>query len=222
MSSGDARQKRTYDATRRRQRAEAERRATRTRVLEAASTLFVANGYAGTTMAAIAKQANVAMQSVYSAGRSKADLLHEAVQLAVAGDDEPMMIHQRPVIARIAGEPDPVEQARMIAAAIVDIHRRSAGIQRAQIEAAAIDPTVRERAEQAQLGRLATLAEAIGMIPSDRLRHSAEECTDTLWVLASPETFDLLQRVRGWDWDTIAAWLERASIDLLLKDSVST
>jgi AcrR family transcriptional regulator len=218
VSIDDGTARRQYDATRRRQRADAERRATRTRVLEAASTLFVANGYTGTTMAAIAKEANVAMQSVYSAGRSKADLLHEAVQLAVAGDDQPVMVHERPIVARIADEPDPVHQARLIAAAIIDVHRRSAPIQRAQIEAAAVDPTVRQRAEDAHRGRLATLTEAVAMIPSDRLRHSVEQCTDALWALASPETFDLLQRVRGWDWDTIRAWLERSTIDLLLKN----
>jgi AcrR family transcriptional regulator len=218
MSSGERRDKRPYDPTRRRQRAEAERRATRTRVLEAATTLFVSNGYTGTTMAAIAKQADVAMQSVYSAGRSKADLLHEAVQLAVAGDDRQLMIHERPIMTRVAAESDPIEQARMIATAIVDIHRRSAPIQRAQIEAAAIDPTVRQRADDAHRGRLATLTEVIGMIPADRLRHPVEECADALWALASPETFDLLQRVRGWDWATILTWLERSTIDLLLKD----
>jgi AcrR family transcriptional regulator len=221
VSSDEPQAKRSYDATRRRERAEAERRATRTRVIEAAASLFVSNGYAGTTMAAIARRANVAMQSVYSAGRSKADLLHEAVQLAVAGDDEPLMVHERPLIAQIRDEADPPNQARMIAAAIIDIHRRSGPIQRAQIEAAAIDPTVRKRAEDAQRGRLATLTAAVSMIPADQLRHSVEECTDALWALASPETFDLLQRVRGWDWETIQIWLERSTVDLLLRTNQS-
>lgn len=218
MSSVEPREKRSYDATRRRARAEAERRATRTRVLDAAAKLFVSNGYTGTTMAAIAKEAGVAMQSVYSAGNSKADLLHEAVQLAVAGDDQQVLIHERPMMTRVAAEPDPVEQVRMFTAAIIEIHRRSAPIQRAQIEAGAVDPIVRARAEDAHRGRLATITEIVGMIPRDHLRHSVEDCADVLWTLASPESFDLLQRVRGWDWDEISAWLERSSIDLLLKD----
>ncbi|HEX4175708.1 MAG TPA: helix-turn-helix domain-containing protein, partial [Acidimicrobiales bacterium] len=87
MSSGSARPKRQYDARRRRERAAEERRATRTKVLEAATRLFVAKGYTATTMADIAREAGVAMQSVYTAGRSKADLLSAAVERAVAGDD---------------------------------------------------------------------------------------------------------------------------------------
>ena len=217
MSSGEMAQKRSYDATRRRERADRERRATRSRVLEAAAKLFVDRGYTGTTMAAIAGEAGVAMQSVYAAGASKADLLHHAVDLAVAGDDEQMMIHERPMMTAVAAEPDPFEQVRMIATAIVDIHRRSAPIQRAQIEAAAVDATVRQRLEDAHRGRLTTLAMMIEMIPAERLRHSTEDCADAAWVIASPETFDLLIRVRGWDWDRIRGWLERSLIDVLLR-----
>src|SRR4051812_44549341 len=110
MSSGDITERRPYDARRRRERAEEERRATRSRVIDAATRLFVANGYTGTTMAAIAREAGVAMQSVYSAGRSKADLLHAAVDRAVAGDDRDVLMHDRPSFTSIAAERDPVRQ----------------------------------------------------------------------------------------------------------------
>src|SRR3954451_8997101 len=68
--------KRSYDATRRRERAEAERAATRRRVVDAAGQLFLTRGYVATTMTEIAREAGVALQSVYAAGQSKADLLH--------------------------------------------------------------------------------------------------------------------------------------------------
>src|SRR5437588_10112945 len=77
----------SYDATRRRERAEEERRATRLRVVEAARRLFLARGYVATTVADIAKEAGVALQSVYNAGRSKADRLQHVPDLAVARDD---------------------------------------------------------------------------------------------------------------------------------------
>src|SRR6187431_35432 len=96
--------KRAYDATRRRERAEEERRATRRRVLDAAHRLFVANGYTETTMAGIAREAGVALQSVYKAGRSKAELLHMVVDRAVAGDDEAVMIADRAAFKAIAGQ----------------------------------------------------------------------------------------------------------------------
>lgn len=218
MSIPEAEKPRRYDATRRRERAEQERRATRARVIDAATKLFVSRGYTGTTMAAIAAEAGVAMQSVYSAGASKADLLHHAVDLAVAGDDEQMMVHERPMISAVAEESDPVVQVRMIANAIFIIHRRSAPIQRAQIEASAVDSTVRERREALQRGRLATIRYLVAMLPADRLRHSVDECADAVWSFASPEAIDLMIRVRGWDWDQIHEWLERSLMDLLLVD----
>ncbi len=218
MSSGGLDKKRGYDATRRRERAEVERGATRSRVIAAATKLFVANGYTGTTMAAIAREAGVALQSVYSAGRSKADLLHAAVERAVGGDEEEVMVHERPAFTRIAEVADPVEQIRRFVAVVIDIHQRSAGIQRAQIEAGAVDPLVHEWLTDAHHRRLATMVIGMEMLPADRLRHSVEECVDVMWALASPEVFDLLLRVRGWDWPKIHQWLEQAAIDLLLTD----
>src|SRR5262245_36196838 len=93
--------KRGYDARRRRERAETERRATRRRVLDAAARLFVAKGYTATTIADIAREAGVAVQSVYKAGQSKAELLQAVVDLAVAGDDEDIMIADRAEFAAI-------------------------------------------------------------------------------------------------------------------------
>jgi len=76
--------KRPYDARRRRERAEEERGATRRRVVEAARHLFLTRGYVATTVADIASEAGVALQSVYKAGQSKADLLHLVADIAVA------------------------------------------------------------------------------------------------------------------------------------------
>src|SRR3974390_2602982 len=93
--------KRPYDARRRRERAEEERRATQLRVVEAARRLFLARGYLATTMADGPREAGVALQSVYKAAQSKADLLHLIVDLAVAGDDQDVMLLERPSFAAI-------------------------------------------------------------------------------------------------------------------------
>jgi len=105
--------KRSYDATRRRQRAERERQATHRRVVDAARTLFLGRGYVATTMADIAREAGVALQSVYKAAHSKADLLHEVRDLAVAGDDRQVMLLDRPEYAAVRAEADPVRQVEM-------------------------------------------------------------------------------------------------------------
>jgi AcrR family transcriptional regulator len=216
MSSGDGDAKRPYDARKRRQRAEQERRATRTRVIEAATRLFEANGYRGTTMADIAREAGVAMQSVYTAGRGKAELLNAAVGLAVAGDDEDVLVHDRPAFAAVAAEPDPVDQIGIIAEVICQIQERSEPMQLAQREAAASDPAVASTLDEAHRLRLETIRAIIGMLPEDRLRSTPETSADTVWAVASAEVFLLLRRVRGWSWDEIRSWLSRVLVDLLL------
>src|SRR5687768_15232542 len=134
--------KRTYDASKRRARAEEERRTTRRRVLAAAQRLFVEKGYKATTMADIATDAGVAMQSVYNAGKSKADLLQRVVEVVVAGDDDSVLLTDRPSFAAIGQEPDPVRQVEMIAALIASTQERSAPVQAALREAAAFDDAV--------------------------------------------------------------------------------
>lgn len=214
MSSGTGR--RTYDARRRRERAEDERRATRARVVQAATELFVSNGYTGTTMADIARVAGVAMQSVYSAGRSKADLLQAAVQRAVAGDDTEVLVHERPAYAALAAEPDPVRQIHLAADLICEVHQRSEPIQTAFRQAAAIEEAVAHSLAEEHRRRLETFGAIIRMLPADRLKHSYEVCTETAWAIASAEVFILLRTVRGWSWDEIREWLRRTLVDLLL------
>ena len=185
-------------------------------MIEAATRLFVANGYTGTTMAGIAREAGVAMQSVYTAGRSKADLLQAAVERAVAGDDADVLVHQRPVFAALSAEPDPVRQVHLIAELICEIQQRSAPIQAAYREAAAIDPTVAASLADEHRRRHESFGAIIGMLPADRLRQSPEECTDTVWAVASAEVLLLLRTVRGWSWAEIQQWLPRTLVDLLL------
>src|SRR5262245_14703793 len=98
--------KRSYDATRRRERADQGRQAPKSRVIAAATALFVDQGYAATTMAQIAREAGVALQSVYKVGRSKAELVHLARDVAVAGDDREMLLVERPAYGAVREEAD--------------------------------------------------------------------------------------------------------------------
>jgi AcrR family transcriptional regulator len=217
MSSAPSSSKRKYDARRRRERAEEERRATRYRVIEAATRLFVEKGYTAATMAEIAREAGVAMQSVYSAGRSKADLLSAAVERAVAGDDQEIMVHDRPGYALMAEEPDPIRQVQMLASFACDIMERSEPLQVAYREAAAVDAKVAASVKEAHRRRRETIGIVVGRLPADRLRHPPEECADTVWVLGSTEAIQLLRTVLGWSWPEVRAWLARRFEDLLLK-----
>jgi len=208
--------KRPYDARNRRERAERERAATRRRVVDAAGRLFVANGYTATTMTDIAREAGVAIASVYKAGKSKADLLHLVVDLAVAGDDEDVKVHERPQFGAIAAERDPRRQVALLAAAIADVQERSAPVQAAYREAAATDATVATSVRDAHHRRHETFALIIGALPADQLRNSVAESTDLAWTLGSPEVFQLLRDVQGWSAERYLDWLTRTLTNELI------
>src|SRR6266545_3209775 len=101
--------KRRYDASRRQEQA----RENRGRVLATARTLFLTKGYAETAMPEIAKAAGVSTQTVYKAFANKATLLKAVFDVSVAGDDEPVPIAERHLIATIRAEPDPARQIAM-------------------------------------------------------------------------------------------------------------
>src|SRR5690242_8984228 len=157
-------EKRSYDARRRRERAEEERRTTRRKVIEAARRLFVEKGFTATTMTDIAKEAGVALQSVYKAGSSKAELLHMVVDREVAGDDEDVMITTRAAYTAITDELDPRRKVHLMADLIAATQERSAPVQVAYRQAAAVDAVVAANLEAALQRRLQTFATLINSI----------------------------------------------------------
>lgn len=210
--------KRPYDATKRRERAEAERRTTTTKVTLAAQRLFLDRGYVGTTVADVAKAAGVSLQSVYNTARSKADLLHLAVDLAVAGDDTDVMLVDRSPFTAVAAESDPVRQVVMIASLIASTVERIAPLWVAYREAAAVDATAAAYLAAAHLRRRDTFRTLIGMLPEQRLRRPVETSTDCLWASGSVDLFLLFRDVQQWDIHRYEEWLRETLHDQLLTD----
>jgi AcrR family transcriptional regulator len=208
--------KRPYDARRRRERAEEERRATRLRVAEAARSLFLARGYVATTMADIAREAGVALQSVYNVGQSKADLLHIVTDLAVAGDDQGLMLVDRPDFAAVTIESSPERQVQMLASLIAATMERLAPVWVAYREAAAVDAKAAANLVAAHRRRRDTFGSMIGMLPELRLRQPPEESADTAWAIGSIDVFLLLRSVLEWHPAQYSEWLSRTLVDQLV------
>ena len=81
--------------TRRAERAEQTRR----RILDAATALFIEKGYTAATIDAIAAAADVAVETVYSRFRNKANLLEAILEPAIVGADDGRDLFERPEIA---------------------------------------------------------------------------------------------------------------------------
>jgi AcrR family transcriptional regulator len=107
-------QKRPYHAP---QRAAAAAR-TREAIMAAAKDVFERLGWSGATMRAVADQASVSVKTVEALYRTKAELLKEAVDYAIAGDVEPIPVLGRESVAAMQAAPD--------AAAMLGLHARHA------------------------------------------------------------------------------------------------
>ena len=83
--------KRSYDSPRRR----AQAAETRRQILEAAQRLFDQQGYAATTMAAIAAEAGVALKTVYVAFETKSGVLRALWHLLLRGDEDNVPVAER-------------------------------------------------------------------------------------------------------------------------------
>ena len=81
-------------------------------MLAAARRLFVRDGYAATSMQAIAAEAGVAPKTVYLAFATKSGLLRALWDLALKGDEDDAPVDRRAWYRDVIEEPDPEKQLR--------------------------------------------------------------------------------------------------------------
>src|SRR6516165_12727101 len=85
---------------------EAQARATRRAIVDAAARLFIQRGYGATTVDAIAEAAGVSRKTVFTSVGGKTEALKLAIDWAIVGDDEPVPMLERPHIKAMQDEPD--------------------------------------------------------------------------------------------------------------------
>src|SRR6478609_11029478 len=88
---------RRYNSPLRREQAAA----TRDAVLSAARDLFVGEGYRAATVAAIARRAGVAVDTIYATIGRKPDLLRGVVEAAISGTGQAVPAEQRDYVVRL-------------------------------------------------------------------------------------------------------------------------
>lgn len=204
----NARSKRQYDATNRRGRAAR----TRTKIIEAAATVFLAHGYAGATIPRIAAEAGVAVETVYRSAAGKAGLLEAAVQSALAGGVEPsdVLVEQCPTVRAVIEETDPRRQLAGYAASQPGVWSGVGPLLRVLDAAAASDETLMALRDQHATTRLnglrrfaALLAERGGLRPG----LTVERAADIIWTVCAQANYDSLVRARAWTHQDYQAWL---------------
>jgi AcrR family transcriptional regulator len=172
--------------------------ATRRRIVDAAAALFVAQGYAPTTLEQVAQLAGVAVQTVYFHFGNKRTVLKEAVDVAAVGDAEPVALLERPWFEDVRSEPDPLRMIELWMVKSRGIMERIGPIMGVVRDAAATDPDMAAQWAANEEQR-ATAFAMLARLLAERgaLRVPVDEATDIICALLSLEVYALLTR-RGW------------------------
>lgn len=175
---------------------------TRQAIVEAAVRLFGERGWAATTLPMIAAEAGTAVDTIYSAFGSKTNLLMEAINLAIAGDDEPTAMVDRPELTQFA-EGTRLERLRTGVRYTMGVYERSLPILRTLQEAAASDEAARARLRKYDNDRRDVMVVGLGFILG---RPAPDDFVDAVWALVSPEVLTMLTEKRAWSVEHTEAW----------------
>jgi AcrR family transcriptional regulator len=207
--------KRRYSSTRR----QAQAAETHRQIVAAAGKLFAELGYTGTTIDDIAREAGIAVQTVYAHFGSKRAILTRLVEVSVGGDEAPVPILERPEPQAVRHEPDQQRQLRLFAHGIGEIMARMSTIFEIMRAAAKAEPEIAELLQQLLAERLQNLTRFAGWVAANGpLRGDLDVAAagETIWLLTSAEVYRLLTVDRGWTRDQYEHWLGTTLVTLLL------
>ena len=205
--------KRRYDSTGR----QAQARRNRQAILDAAQRQFLEGGYAATTIAAVAAEAGVSVETVYKAFGGKPGLVRAIYDRGLVGP-EPVPAYRRADEMR-ERETDPRAIMRTWGTIASEVSSVVSPIER------------RVRAAAASDHDMAALLQAHNDLRERRARHHARflkergylregvsvaQATDILWTCTSDELYDLLVTQRGWSPPRFARFLADFMINALL------
>jgi AcrR family transcriptional regulator len=199
--------KRKYDATSRRAGAQV----TRDRICTAAEQLFVADGYAATSIRAVAKAAGVAEATIYLAFPNKAALL-DAVILRATRDN------QSESLAAIVAAP-PAELLERFAASNALLMARAARLIALGESAALMHAELRPHRERAHHRiRAALRMIAVKLGEAGLLRGDAAAAAATLYAIAGESTYLRMTDGAGLSPDAYAGWLTDTLTATLIQE----
>lgn len=199
--------RRRYDGTRRR----AQAAATRERILAAAERQFAAAGYTTVTMDAIAREADVAIATLYKHFPNRTAIVEGLANAVVTAPD--LNVEQ------VVDEPEPLARLRLGARIIADLNERAWLVTGILRDMRGTDETIARLWEEWQGRHLYAVRRAVeSLADAGHLRDDldAAEATDVLYALLGTEVYRALVRERGWTRERYEAWLFRITSRELL------
>jgi AcrR family transcriptional regulator len=204
----------SVNVNRRQQQAQA----TRDLICREAERLFLENGYVATTIDAIAREAGVAVQTIYNSVGNKAAILNTVLEREVTGTDATVTVSQI-MIARVAAAPDLRAAVQVLADWMVEFNGRAGGVFAILKQAAAVDPEVnsldrtRSKRRRHNYERAAAQFRERGAIAEG---VTDAEAAASIWAIGHPDVYTALVVESGWTVDAYARWVSRALADALI------
>lgn len=197
---------------------------TRLRVAKAAAALFEERGYAATTMEAVARDAGVAVQTVYFVFHTKPQLLVETMQMLGGGAEAGASVMARTWIQDVIAAPN---GARRLALAVEHgslIYERLAGLW-PTVVAALGEPEVRAAWGEIARGRREGMRRIVDLMASrGELRPALDPAlaSDIMFGLHRHEVYLAFTREAGWSFDRYRAWTFATLSTQLLPEADAT
>jgi AcrR family transcriptional regulator len=205
--------KRPYDSTRRQQQA----RETRDAVLEVARRRFLTEGLAPTTIATIAADAGVSVDTIYKSFGGKSGLVRAICERALAGEG-PVPAETRSD-ALHSTERDPRAIICGWGVLTTEVSPRVAPILLLIRDAAAVDPemaSLQREMDSQRLDRMTHNAHNLARAGHLRPDLTVERAGEILWTYSSPQLYELLVLIRGWPLERYGSFLADAMIAAIL------
>jgi AcrR family transcriptional regulator len=204
---------RKYDSSGRRRQAES----TRSAILETARTMFLADGYAATSIPAIARAAGVSAETIYKAFGPKSGLVRALWSQGLTGTGSAPIEQLSDALS--STEPDAVTLIRGWAQLMKDVAPAAATILLLIRAAAATDSemaSLQAETEQGRRERMTENARRLKRTGQVRPELDDDRIRDVLWLYSSSELYELLVLKSGWDLDAYVAFAAQSMIDALL------
>lgn len=204
--------KRPYSSVLRREQAAR----TRSQIIDAAAELFISEGYARTTIKAIAERASVAADTVYAVFGSKVRVLTAVIDSRLAPPGLANVM-DRPQAQRVQHERDQRQQLHLFAQDIAALSTYVRPIYEVLRTASAVEPEAGDVFAEMEQHRLANMRRvAVSLAQHGALRVDTERAAQVIWVLASPDLARMCCDIQGWSQAEHAAWLEEILAAALL------
>lgn len=202
--------RRPYDSSGRQRAAQL----TRTTILDVAQARFLSDGYAATTVAAIAADAGVSVETIYKSFISKAGLVEAIWARGLAGRG-PVPAPQRSDEMQ-STETDPRRIIENWGRLTAEVAPQVAPIL-LLIRSASTDPDMARLLADTDRQRLRRMRHNAGALAGHLAPGlTVADAADVLWTYSSPDLYDLLVRRRRWTIRRYSRFVTDAMITALL------